>query len=195
MQSAAAIGNCVCQRGRYPDGRKRRWTRAQKTVAKRARAEEWSSVLSMARQWKREREFAEGKSTTPTRGGVGKMGNGKWREVLPWELWELILDNLSAVDRLSCVTSTKVMMERYEKGSDLAMLREEARQEVQTVREECYEQRVEEAVEYYMIHNVKLRQPGVCYRSVARQFRIGKPGLREGVEIWRHGDDDEGSNV
>ena len=149
----------------------------------------------MARQWKREREFTEGKSATPTRGGVGKMGNGKWREELPWELWELILDNLSAVDRLSCVTSTKVMMERYEKGSDLATLREEAREEVQTVREECYEQRVEEAVGYYMIHNVKLRQPGVCYRSVTRQFRIGKPDLREGVEIRRHGDDDEDSDV
>ena len=123
------------------------------------------------------------------------MGNGKWREELPWELWELILDNLSAVDRLSCVTSTKVMMERYEKGSDLATLREEAREEVQTVREECYEQRVEEAVGYYMIHNVKLRQPGVCYRSVARQFRIGKPDLQRGVEIRRHGNDDEDSNA
>ena len=186
------MGTAICQRGRYPDGKKRRWTRAQKSAAKRARVEEWMSV---ARWWKKqnEKEIEERKSTTLTRGGVGKMGNGKWREELPWELWELILDNLSAVNRLSCVTSTKVMMERYEKGSDLATLREEAREEVQTVREECYEQRVEEAVGYYMIHNVKLKQPGVCYRSVARQFRIGKPDLREGVEIWRHGDDDEDS--
>ena len=188
------MGNGICQWGRYPDGKKRRWTRAQKSAAKRARVEEW---MSAARWWKKqnEKEIEERKSTTPTHGGVGKMGNGKWREELPWELWELILDNLSAVDRLSCVTSTKVMMERYEKGSDLATLREEAREEVQTVREECYEQRVEEAVGYYMIHNVKLKQPGVCYRSVARQFRIGKPDLREGVEIWRHGDDDEDSDV
>ena len=122
MQSIAITGNGVCQRGRYPDGRKRRWTRAQKTAAKRARAKEWSSVLSIARQWKREREIEEEKSTTLTRGGVGKMGNGKWGEELPWELWELILGNLSAVDRLSCVTSTKVMMGRYKKGSNLAML-------------------------------------------------------------------------
>ena len=74
--------------------------------------EEW---LSIARQWKYEKEIAEGKSTTPTRGGVGK-----WDEELPWELWELVLGSLSAVDRLSCVTSTKVMIERYEKGSKLA---------------------------------------------------------------------------
>ena len=183
MQSVAVTRNSVCQRGRYPNGRKRRWTRAQKTAAKRARAKEWSSVLSIARQWKCEREIAEGKSTTPTRSGVGKMGNGKWGEELQWELWELILDNLSAVDRLSCVTSTKIMTERYEKGSELATLWGEASEEVQTVREEHYEQRVEEAVNYYMIHNVKLRQLGVCYRSVARQFRIGKPDLQEGVEI------------
>ena len=52
------------------------------------------------------------------------MRNGKWGEELPWELWELILGNLGAVDRLSCVTSAKVIMERYEKGSELATLRE-----------------------------------------------------------------------
>ena len=177
------MGDGICQRGRYTDGRKRRWTRVQKTAAKRARAKEWSSVLSIARQWKRERETAEAKSTALTRGGVGKMGNGKWDEELPWELWELVFGNLSAVDRWNCVTSTKVMMERYEKGSKLAALREEAREEVQIAREERYEQRVEEAVDYYMIHNVELRQPGVCYKSVARQFKIGKPDLQEGVEI------------
>ena len=157
--------------------------RARKTAAKRTRAEEWSSVLSIARQWKCERETARGKSTALTRDGVGKMGNGKWGEELPWELWELILGNLSAVDRLSCVTSMKVMMKRYEKESDLAMLQEEAREGVQTVREEHYEQRVEKAAKYYMIHNVKLKQSGVSYRSVARQFRIGKPDLQEGIEI------------
>ena len=146
--------------------------------------EEW---LTIARQWKYEKEIVEGKSTTPTRGGVGK-----WGEELPWELWELVLTNLSAVDRLSCVTSAKVMMERYEKGLELAALREEAREEVQTVREERYEQRVKEAVDYYMIHNVELRRSGVCYKSVARQFRIGTPDLLEGIEIrldyYRNGD-------
>ena len=195
MQSAAVTGNGVCQRGRYPDGRKRRWTRAQKSAAKRARVEEWSSVLSIARQWKREREIVEEKSTTPTRGGVGKVGDEKWGEELPWELWELILGNLSAVDRLNCVISTKVMIERYEKESDLAMLRRKAREEIQTVREECYEQRVEEAVKYYMTHNVKLRQSGVSYKSVAKQFRIWRPDLQEGIEIQRHCDDDEDSDV
>ena len=154
------MGNSVCQRGRYPDDRKRRWTRAKKNAVKRARVEEW---LSIARQWKNGKEIEEGKSTTPTRGGVGK-----WEEELPWELWELVLGNLSAVDRLSCITSTKVMMEKYEEGSKLATLREEAREEVQTAREERYEQRVREAVGYYMIHNVELRQPGVCYKNIAR---------------------------
>ena len=125
----------------------------KKNAAKRARVEEW---LLIARQWKNEKEIEEGKNTTPTRGGVGK-----WEKELPWELWELVLGNLSAVDRLSCVTSTKVMMENYEEGSKLATLREEAREEVQTAREERYEQRVREAVGYYMIHNVELRQPGV----------------------------------
>ena len=82
-------------------------------------------MLSIVRQWKNEKEIEEGKSTAPTRGGVGKRA-----EELPWELWELVLGNLSAVDRLSCVTSTKVMMEKYEKGSKLAGLWEEVRDEV-----------------------------------------------------------------
>ena len=54
---------------------------------------------------------------------------------------------------------------------------------------------MEEAVDYYMIHNVRLRQPGVCYRSVARQFRIGKPDLQEGVETRQHGENDEDSGM
>ena len=89
----------------------------------------------------------------------------------------------------------KVMMEKYEKGSKLAALWGKAKEEMQTAREERYEQRVKEAVNYYMIHNVELRRPGVCCKSVARQFRIGKPDLQEGVEIRRHGDNDENPNV
>ena len=180
------MGNCVCQRGRYPDGRKRRWTRAKKSAVKKTRVEEW---LSIARQWKNEREIEKRRSTTPTRGGVGKMGNGKWEE-LPWELWELILDDLSAVDRLSCVTSTKAMMEKYGKGSELAALRGEARDEARTVQEECYAQRIKAAVDYYILYNIELRQPAVSYKYVARRFRIGKPDLREEVEARRQGDED-----
>ena len=107
----------------------------------------------------------------------------------------MVLNHLSAVDRLSCVTATKVMKERYEKGSTLAALWEEVKEELQTAQEERYEQRVKEAVDYYMIHNVRLRRSGVCYKSVARQFWIGKPDLQEGVKIWRHDNDDEDSNV
>ena len=125
------MGNSVCQRGRYPNGRKRRWTQAKKNVAKKVWVEEW---LSIARQWKHKKEIEEVKSTTPTHGGVGK-----WGEELPWELWEFVLGNLSTVDRLSCVTSMKVIMERYEKGSKLAALREEAREEMQIAWEEHYE--------------------------------------------------------
>ena len=110
-------------------------------------------------------------------------------------MWELVLGNLSAVDRLSCVTSTKVMMEKYEKGSKLATLWEEAGDEVQTAREERYAQRVRMAVNYYIIYNVELKEPGVSYRNVARQFRIGKPDLQEGVEAQRHGDDDEDPDI
>ena len=172
------MGNGICQRGRYPDGRKRRWTRAQKSAAKRARVEEW---MSAARWWKKqnERETREEESTTPTWGGVGK-----WVEELPWELWELVLGRLSAVDRLVCVTSAKMMVEKYGKGTELAMLREEARNEVQTAREERYAQRVREAVDYYIVNNIQLRQPGISYRNVARQFGIGRPSLQEGVEIY-----------
>ena len=83
----------------------------------------------------RKKNFEERKSTTPTRSGVGK-----WAQEPPGELWQLALGNLSAVDRLSCVTSTKVIMEKYEKGSKLATLREEAGDEVQTAREERYAQ-------------------------------------------------------
>ena len=86
-------------------------------------------------------------------------------------------------------------MEKYEKGSTLAALREEARDEVQTVREECYAQHVKAAVDYYIMYNIEFRQPGVCYRYVARYFKIGKPDLQEGVEARRHGDDDEDSNM
>ena len=179
-------GNGVCQRGRYPDGRKRRWTRARKSAAKKARVEEW---LSIARQWKNEREVEEGRSTAPTRGGVGKMEDGKWEE-LPWELWELVLSDLSAVDRLSCVTSTKAMVEKYGKGSELAALREEARDEAQTALEECYAQRIKAAVDYYILYNIELRQPAVSYKYVARRFKIAKPDLREEVEARRHGDED-----
>ena len=51
------------------------------------------------------------------------------------------------------------------------------------------------SVDYYIMYNVELRQPGVGCRYVARQSRIGKPDLQEGVEIRRHGDDDEDSDV
>ena len=107
----------------------------------------------------------------------------------------MVLNHLSAVDRLSCVTAAKVMKERYEKGSTLAALREEVKEELQTAQEERYEQHVKEAVDYYMIYNVRLRRLGVCYKSVARQFRIGKPDLQEGVEIQRHDNNDEDSDV
>ena len=104
------MGYGVCQRGRHPNGRKRRWTRAQKSAVKRARVEEW---LSIARQWKdqKEEETGEDRSTTPTWGGVGK-----WVEELPWELWELVFDSLDAMDRLVCITSTKAMMENMGRG-------------------------------------------------------------------------------
>ena len=69
MQSTTMMGNGVCQWVRYPDGRKRRSPREKKNAAKKARVEEW---LSIARQWKNKKEIEEGKSTTPTRAGVGK---------------------------------------------------------------------------------------------------------------------------
>ena len=37
------------------------------------------------------------------------------------------------------------------------------------------------------------RRPEMRY--IARQFRIGKPDLRGGVETRRHGDDDEDSDM
>ena len=115
MQATTPLGNGVCQWGRYPNGRKRRWPRAKKVAAKRARVEEW---LSIARSWRRkEKEEDDEGSTTLTRGGVGK-----WAEGLPWELWELIFQNLNAVDRLSCITSAKAMVEKYEKISTLTGL-------------------------------------------------------------------------
>ena len=70
---------------------------------------------------------------------------------------------------------------------------------MQTAREEHYSQRVKAAVDYYIMYNIELRQPGVGYRYVARQFRIRKPSLQEGVETrldyYRNGDDDEDSNM
>ena len=45
------------------------------------------------------------------------------------------------------------------------------------------------------MYNIELRQPGVDCRYVARQFRMGKPDLQEGVETRRHDDDDEDSDV
>ena len=81
-------------------------------------------------------------------------------------------------------------MEKYGKGSELAALREEARDEAQTAQEECYAQRLKAAVDYYILYNIELRQPAVSYKYVARRFRIGKPDLREDVEARRHGDED-----
>ena len=95
-------------RGTRPDGGKRRWTRAQKFAAKRIRIEE---LLAIARTW-RESPSAfqtnEVKCTTLTRDEVGR-----WVEELPRELWELILERLSAIDCLRCVTSSKAMMMKY----------------------------------------------------------------------------------
>ena len=110
-------------------------------------------------------------------------------------MWRLVLGNLSAVDCMSCLTSAKVMMEKYGKGTELAALREEARDEVLIAQEEHYAQRIKVAVDYYIMYNVELRQPRVSYRYVARQFKIEKPDLLEGVEARRHGDDDEDSNM
>ena len=53
-------------------------------------------------------------------------------------MWRLVVGNLSIVDHLSCVTSAKVMMEKYGKGMKLAALQEEAKDEVLTAREERY---------------------------------------------------------
>ena len=70
---------------------------------------------------------------------------------------------------------------------------------MQTAREERCAQRVKAAVDYYIMYNIELRQPGVGYRYVARQFSIGKPDLQEGVETrldyYRNGDNDEDSNI
>ena len=143
--------------------------------------------MSIARQWKNEREIDEGKSTTLTCGGVGK-----WVEELPWELWELVFGNFSVVDRLSYVTSTKAMIKKYEKGSKLAELRGDARYEVQAAREELYAQRVKAAADYYILYSIELRQPGVGYRYVARRFKVGKLDLQEEVEarfdVYRNSD-------
>ena len=59
------------------------------------------------------------------------------------------------------------MMEKYGKGGETGHVHEEARDEVQTAREERYSQRVRVAVDYYIINNIQLRQPGVSYRYVA----------------------------
>ena len=45
------------------------------------------------------------------------------------------------------------------------------------------------------MYNVELRQQEVGCKYVARQSRMGKPDLQEGVETRRHGDDDEDSDV
>ena len=165
------MGNDVCHQGRYPDGGKRRWSRARKRAAKQARVEQW---LSTARQWKNERKR---RSTIPTCCGIGKLV-----EELPWELWELVFSNLGAVDHLNCVTSTKAMIQKYEKGSKLAELRDDARYEIQIAREERYARRVKAAVDYYILYNIELRQPGVGYRYVSKRFRVGRPDLQEEVE-------------
>ena len=150
----------VNRRGRYPDGRKRRWTRAQKSAVKRARAKE---LLSIARSWRSELQAGEVESTTPTYGRVGK-----WVEELPWELWELIFENLNAVDCLRYGTTSKMMIGRYEVTENLVELRREAREVLQEAREEIYAQHVEAAVDYYITNNIQLRQPGIGYRYVAR---------------------------
>ena len=131
------------QRGRYPDGRKRRWTRAQKSAAKRVRIEE---LLAVARTWREPSNASqsdEARRGVPTRNGVGK-----WIEDLPWELWEVIFEQLNAIDCLQCVTSSKKMMTKYQEMWSLAGLRRQARDAVQEAREEAYAQQIEAAVDY-----------------------------------------------
>ena len=97
------------QRGSYSDGRKRRWTRAQKSAAKRARIEE---LLAVARTW---REPSNASQSDEARRGVSTCnGVGKWIEDLLWELWEVIFGQLNAIDCLQCVTSSKKMMTKYQ---------------------------------------------------------------------------------
>ena len=45
------------------------------------------------------------------------------------------------------------------------------------------------------MYNVELRQPGEGCKYVARQSRMGKPDLQEGVETRQHGDNDEDSDM
>ena len=63
---------------------------------------------------------------------------GKWIEDLPWELWEVILERLDITDRLRCVTSSKMMITKYRKMSNLAELRAQIREAIQEAREEAY---------------------------------------------------------
>ena len=103
-------------------------------------------------------------------------------EDLPWKLWEVFFAQLNAIDRLHYVTSSKAMMMRYQERSNLAELRRQAREAVQEAREEEYAQRVKTALDHYIAYNIHLRQRGVEYRYVARNFRAGRQDLQEGVE-------------
>ena len=53
----------------------------------------------------------------PTHNGVGK-----WIENFPWELWEVIFEQLNAIDCLRCVTFSKKMMTKYQEVSSLVGL-------------------------------------------------------------------------
>ena len=95
----------------------------------------------------------------------------------------MVFEKLNAADRLSCVTSAKTMINRYESVSSLTELREEAQDEMRAVRDALYERRIKAAVNYYLMYNIQLRQPGVSYKYVAKRFKVERPELKEEIGI------------
>ena len=75
---------------------------------------------------------------------------GKWIEKFPWELWEVILEQLDIIDLLRCVTSWKLMITKLQGMSSLAELRAQVREAIQGAREEAYLLRIRMVVDHYI---------------------------------------------
>ena len=167
------------KRGRDANGKKMRWSAARKKAAKRAR--------------------------TVRDGQVCDTTNASW-ENLPVELWANIILYLEWEQELDMVTLSKKMMGKFGGKRGIGLIRSQIREKMEDWRKEqdrleekkrqlrkkeeedwalYYEDRMQEAIEYYIQNNYLKNIPGVSFQSVAKEYQVIKGDLKERVaEAW-----------
>ena len=174
------------RRGRDENGKKRRWSRARKAAARWARE---AKVHISAKKSKLQPSSVQGSLI----------------EKMPGELKDEVLSHLGARDKLRLAVSSKGHLRMLGGKEGLEMLQEmiiaeneaieqeRLRQEEEKAEKEAleYEDRMQEAVNFFNEYNVRRRTHGVSYSSVAKKFKVLTGELRERVEeSWCDSEDD-----